>query len=88
MEDRQEKNEGLQLQTDTPKIDTVSNAIEIENVNASWDIDEGKTLDNISIAVKPGHLCAIIGPVGAGKVYIYRIYRWYGIRIIENELRK
>lgn len=70
MEDRQEKNEGLQLQTDTPKIDTVSNAIEIENVNASWDIDEGKTLDNISIAVKPGHLCAIIGPVGAGKVYI------------------
>lgn len=70
MEDRQETSESLQLKdADDGKSGVKSsNAIEIKDVTASWDIDEGVTLNNISLAIKPGQLCAIIGPVGAGKV--------------------
>lgn len=44
------------------------NAIEIRNVSAAWDEDvKRKTLHEIVLNVKQGELCAIIGPVGAGK---------------------
>lgn len=46
-------------------------AIEVMGVSAGWnDINENSpiTLKNISVRIKPGKLCAIIGPVGSGKV--------------------
>lgn len=41
----------------------------MNNVTATWDNDQNKkTLNGINLKVKQGTLCAIIGPVGAGKV--------------------
>lgn len=70
MEDRLERNDSLHVKSDDTKKETLSSiAIEIKDVTASWEVDEEITLNNISLTVKPGQLCAIIGPVGAGKVY-------------------
>ncbi|XP_037813415.1 multidrug resistance-associated protein 4-like isoform X2 [Lucilia sericata] len=43
-----------------------NNAVEIENVTASWDASK-PTLRNISLVVPKGKLCVIAGPVGSGK---------------------
>lgn len=44
-------------------------SIVISNVTAKWtDTQTDNTIENINLTVKPGHLTAIIGPVGAGKV--------------------
>lgn len=43
-----------------------SKGISLTNVTASW-VLETKTLKNISFDIPPGTLCAVIGPVGAGK---------------------
>ncbi|XP_050059315.1 probable multidrug resistance-associated protein lethal(2)03659 isoform X2 [Aphis gossypii] len=43
-------------------------SIVISNVTAKWtDTQTDNTIENINLTVKPGHLTAIIGPVGAGK---------------------
>lgn len=42
------------------------NGVMLSNVDASW-TPNGRTLQNISIQIPPGTLCAIVGPVGAGK---------------------
>lgn len=50
------------------------NAVEINNVTAVWDeasTSTQKTLNGIDLKVKPGQLCAVIGPVGAGKVSLH-----------------
>lgn len=50
------------------------NAVEMNEVNATWDENSNrKTLQNISLKVRPGQLYAIIGPVGAGKVILQYI---------------
>lgn len=47
----------------------LENAIEVNNVSAIWDEKSSrKTLNQIDLKIKPGQLCAIIGPVGGGKV--------------------
>lgn len=44
-------------------------AVEIRDVSASWTGDPNMlALKNISMRLRKGKLCAIIGPVGAGKV--------------------
>lgn len=44
--------------------------INISNVTAKWIQDEiENTLRRINLTVKTGQLVAVIGPVGAGKVY-------------------
>jgi len=44
--------------------------IVISNASAKWkDIQACNTLENINLNIIPGRLVAIIGPVGAGKVY-------------------
>lgn len=42
--------------------------MELTKITAAWDEAQRKTLDQIDLNVKAGTLCAIIGPVGAGKV--------------------
>lgn len=43
----------------------------IRNGSAKWTPDSiADTLANISLCVKPGKLCAVIGPVGSGKVSV------------------
>lgn len=42
--------------------------VSIKNVTAVWDINsEAKTLKDVSIDIKSGELCAVIGSVGSGK---------------------
>lgn len=49
-----------------PSVDT---AIELRDVTASWTGDPNMlALKNVSMRLRKGKLCAIIGPVGAGKV--------------------
>lgn len=44
----------------------------IKNVSAKWSEDaQENTLTNVNLEVTPGHLTAVIGPVGAGKVFIH-----------------
>lgn len=51
--------------------------IVMSNASAKWtDAQIDNTLENINLTVKPGRLVAIIGPVGAGKVYlIYKLFQ-------------
>lgn len=55
----EEKQESEIERTDDKKI-------EIRNVDASW-TETTPTLRNICSEIEPGKLCAIVGPVGAGK---------------------
>lgn len=44
--------------------------IDILNASAKWILNQpDNSLNNINLTVRPGRLVAIIGPVGAGKVY-------------------
>ena len=44
-------------------------AVKCQDVVAKWnDKEVANTLENISFQVKKGELCAVIGPVGSGKV--------------------
>ncbi|XP_026726078.1 multidrug resistance-associated protein 4-like [Trichoplusia ni] len=50
--------------------------IEINRVSASWtnsDKPEEMTLKNISMRVRKGKLCAVIGPVGSGKTSLLQL---------------
>ena len=49
-------------------------AVELNKVTSSWSASqENATLDSVSICFKANQICAVIGPVGCGKV-IYEIY--------------
>lgn len=46
------------------------NGVVLSNVTAKWAADQTyNTLDNINLTAEPGGLVAVIGSVGAGKVY-------------------
>lgn len=46
--------------------------IDVLNVTAKWsEYQNSNALENVNLTVRPGQLSAIIGPVGAGKVYRY-----------------
>lgn len=66
MEEKDEANIGLIKQSTAN--DTRTPSLDIDGISASWSDSQQNTLDDISISVKPGQLCAIIGPVGSGKV--------------------
>lgn len=51
---------------------TNDNGIELENINASW-IETTPTLKNLNLKIEPGKLCAIVGPVGAGKSSVLQL---------------
>jgi len=45
--------------------------IDVLNASAKWVLNQpDNSLNNINLTVRPERLVAIIGPVGAGKVYI------------------
>lgn len=55
-------------------LQKTENAVEINDVNALWDeASNRKTLQQINLKIRQGHLCAIIGPVGAGKVVFFSV---------------
>ncbi|KAJ6635336.1 ATP-binding cassette sub-family C member 4 [Pseudolycoriella hygida] len=65
MEEKDESNVGLIRQ---PKpTDSRSPSLHIDHISACWSDCEQNTLDDITVSVRPGQLCAIIGPVGSGK---------------------
>ena len=50
-------------------ITRIDNAVEINDVSASWEEDASRqTLQQVNLNIGSGQLCALIGPVGAGKV--------------------
>jgi ABC-type multidrug transport system fused ATPase/permease subunit len=51
------------------KKETVALGIRITNATAQWSlVSHEKTLNKVTVDIKPGMLVAVIGPVGAGKV--------------------
>lgn len=67
LEEKDESNVGL-IRKQKP-LDSVTPALHVDQISASWVDSQQSTLDDISLRVKPGQLCAIIGPVGSGKVF-------------------
>lgn len=65
VEEKDELNMGLVKQAH-PR-DTNAPSLDIDHISAAWSDSQPDTLDDVSIIVKPGQLCAIIGPVGSGK---------------------
>jgi len=53
-------------------IDKLGNfGIDVLNASAKWILNQtDNSLNNINLTVRPGRLVAIIGPVGAGKVWM------------------
>lgn len=49
------------------KEKTLKGEVSFWRSNSAW-TDESATLSNINLLIEPGSLCAIIGPVGSGKV--------------------
>ena len=46
-------------------------AVELDNLTSSWSpSQEHATLNSVSLCFEKNQLCAIIGPVGCGKVVI------------------
>lgn len=51
-----------------------SKVLLLNDVTATWSVDsKRKTLDGVTCHVNAGKLCAIIGPVGAGKSSLYQL---------------
>ncbi|XP_055848459.1 ATP-binding cassette sub-family C member 4 [Episyrphus balteatus] len=68
LESHDEKALGLTQKTDFSTVESNSQAILLKEVDANWDNTKGSTtLQKINIDIRKGQLCAIIGPVGAGK---------------------
>lgn len=69
---KEEKNE-KEIGVDREKSDILqvvrTNAVELRNVSASWEKNSNnETLSQIDLKIKTGEICAVIGPVGGGKV--------------------
>ncbi|XP_049304937.1 ATP-binding cassette sub-family C member 4 isoform X3 [Bactrocera dorsalis] len=68
-EGHDEKAHGLTHKKDSKTSESsAANAIVLKQVNANWDLTKPQhTLQDINLEIKRGQLCAVIGPVGAGK---------------------
>lgn len=62
----------ISIPNETPDESNLSEyPIKLNKVSASWTAEENSadmTLKNISMRIRKGKLCAVIGPVGSGKV--------------------
>lgn len=80
MEEKDESNVGL---ITIPKpVNSVTPSLDIDHISASWGDSHQSTLNDISMCVKQGQLCAIIGPVGSGKVSIIQLRDCYFMKLI------
>lgn len=69
--DRNDDTEQTEIDDKNIKTSLNSCGVVISNVTAKWKNNQTvNTLDNINLTVKSGSLIAIVGNVGAGKVYI------------------
>ncbi|XP_049304933.1 ATP-binding cassette sub-family C member 4 isoform X1 [Bactrocera dorsalis] len=68
-EGHDEKAHGLTHKKESKTSESsAANAIVLKQVNANWDLTKPQhTLQDINLEIKRGQLCAVIGPVGAGK---------------------
>ncbi|XP_050316874.1 ATP-binding cassette sub-family C member 4 [Bactrocera neohumeralis] len=68
-EGHDEKAQGLTHKKESKSSESsAANAIVLKQVNANWDLTKPQdTLQDINLEIKRGQLCAVIGPVGAGK---------------------
>ncbi|KAH8311038.1 hypothetical protein KR044_004010 [Drosophila immigrans] len=72
LEGRDEKVQGLTHKQQQDNGD--SRAVVLKDVNASWDLEKPqRTLQNFSLQIEKGQLCAVIGPVGAGKSSLFQL---------------
>ncbi|XP_044730120.1 ATP-binding cassette sub-family C member 4-like isoform X2 [Chrysoperla carnea] len=69
-----EKIDSVNMKSVKESIDEKLGGVNLKNVNASWvDSQIAPTLSDITFQLKPGQLCAIIGPVGSGKSSILQL---------------
>jgi ABC-type multidrug transport system fused ATPase/permease subunit len=64
-------NNGLQCDgvSNAREEENIALGIRITNATAQWTpVSHEKTLNKVTVDIKPGMLVAVIGPVGAGKV--------------------
>ena len=60
-------------------------AIELNKVTSSWSAcQERATLDSVSACFKVNQICAVIGPVGCGKVIFQMKYLYYIMKIVDS----
>lgn len=57
-------------------IEIKTNGIILTGINASW-TDNGSTLTDINLQIPPGTLCAVVGPVGAGKSSLIQVRKYF-----------
>lgn len=57
--------------------------ISLNNITASW-VPDVPVLKNIDVVIPEGKLCAIIGPVGAGKSSVLQVFHAVGSMKTEN----
>ncbi|XP_017091987.2 ATP-binding cassette sub-family C member 4 [Drosophila bipectinata] len=66
LEGREERVHGITQKKDQENGD--SRAVTLKDINANWDnAKPQRTLQSINLQIEKGQLCAVIGPVGAGK---------------------
>ncbi|XP_034486075.1 multidrug resistance-associated protein 4-like [Drosophila innubila] len=72
MEGRDEKVHGLTHKGQQDSGDP--RAVVLKDINASWDLEKPqRTLQNFNLEIEKGQLCAVIGPVGAGKSSLFQL---------------
>ncbi|KAL7728494.1 hypothetical protein ACLKA6_012509 [Drosophila palustris] len=72
MEGRDEKVHGLTHKREQDGGDP--RAIVLKDINASWDLEKPqRTLQSFNLQIEKGQLCAVIGPVGAGKSSLFQL---------------
>ncbi|KAH8336344.1 hypothetical protein KR059_002930 [Drosophila kikkawai] len=72
LDSREERTHGLTHKREQEAGD--SRAVTIKDINASWDNEKPqRTLQSVNLQIEKGQLCAVIGPVGAGKSSILQL---------------
>lgn len=56
-------------------------SVQVYGVSATWPSSSPYTLNNISLQITPGTLCAIVGPVGSGKSSLLQVkfFKYYTV---------
>lgn len=72
--DDTEQNNSITTMSNITSTNTNEKGIVVTCATAKWCNDQiDNTLEKVNLIIRPGRLVAIIGPVGAGKVYNYSL---------------